>query len=70
MPEAREKDELDHVPILLKNVSPPIPKKELELEDLIEDLTRMGSESLLAKTCNLQRGDIADIFLRERKSMV
>ena len=49
MLEAKEEDEFEKVPIPLKNVSPAIPKKELELKDLIEDFTRMGCEGFLAK---------------------
>ena len=49
MPEAREEDEIEQVLISLKNVSPAIPKNELELKELIEDLTRMGCEGLVAK---------------------
>ena len=48
MPEAREVDEVEHVPISLRNVAPAIPKSEAELKELIEDLTRMGCEGLLA----------------------
>jgi hypothetical protein len=39
MPEAREDDEIEQVLIPWKNVSPTIPKSELELKELIEDLT-------------------------------
>jgi hypothetical protein len=42
MPEIREEDEVELVPIPLKNVIPTIPKKEYELKELVEDLTRMG----------------------------
>ena len=54
MPEAREEDEMEQVPIPLKNVSPAIPKKESELKELIEDLSRMGCGRLLAKPWNLR----------------
>ena len=47
MPEVREDD--DFVPIPLKNVAPAIPKWEPEMRELIEDLTQMGCEGLLAK---------------------
>ena len=53
MPEAREEDEIEQVSIPLKNVSLAIPKKESELKELIEDLSRMGCEGLLAKPWNL-----------------
>ena len=53
MPEAREEDELEHVPIPLKNVSPAILKKESDLKELI-DLSRMGCGGLLAKPWNLR----------------
>jgi hypothetical protein len=54
MPEAREEDEVEQVLIPLKNVSPAIPKSESELKKLVEDLTRMGCEGLLAKPWNLR----------------
>ena len=54
MLEEREGDEREQVPIPLKNVSPAIPKRESELKELIEDLSRMGCEGLLAKPWNLQ----------------
>jgi hypothetical protein len=44
MPEAREEDEVEQVPIFLKNVSPAIPKSESELKELVEDLIWMGCE--------------------------
>ena len=53
MSEAREEDEIEQVPIPLTNVSPAISKNESELKELIEDLTRMGCEGLLAKPWNL-----------------
>jgi hypothetical protein len=40
MPKARENDEVEHVPIPLKNVSPAIPKSESGLKELIDDLTK------------------------------
>ena len=57
MPEAREEDEIEQVPIPLKNMSPAIPKSEAELKELIEDLTRMGCEGLLSKpwVCGVRR---------------
>jgi hypothetical protein len=47
MPEVREEDEREEMPIPLKNVSPAVPEKESELEELIDDLRRMGCEGLL-----------------------
>jgi hypothetical protein len=44
MPEARKEDEVEQVPIPLKNVSPAIPKSESKLKELVEDLTEMGCE--------------------------
>ena len=49
MPEAREEDERKQVPIPVKLVSPATPKRDSELKELIEDLSRMGCEGLLAK---------------------
>ena len=71
MPEAQEEDEIEQVPIPLKNVSPAIPKNESELKDLIEDLTRMGCEGLLAKSLKSPKwGDIEGIPVREGKPMI
>ena len=54
MPEAQKEDEIEQVPIPLKNVPVAILKKESELKELIEDLSRMGCEGLLAKAWNLR----------------
>ena len=71
MPEAREGDEVEQVPISLKNVSPAIPKNEAELKELIEDLTWMGCEGLLAKPWSLQsEATLRELLIRERKPMV
>ena len=61
MPEAQEEDEEEQVPIPIKNVSLAIPKRESKLKELIEDISRMGCEGLLAKPWNLQ----AEATLRE-----
>ena len=37
MPKARKEDEIEQVPIPLKNVSPAIPKSKAELKELIEE---------------------------------
>jgi hypothetical protein len=47
-------------------VSPAIPKSELELKELVEDLTRMGCEGLLAKPWNLRSEETLREFLFER----
>ena len=47
--EAREENEKEPFPILLKIMVPAIPKKESELQELIEDLRLMGCERLLTK---------------------
>ena len=65
MPEAREEGEIEQVPIPLKNVSPAIPKVS-ELKELIEDISQMGCEGLLAKTWNLQAEATLREFLFER----
>ena len=44
MPEPREGDEREPFPILLKNVVPVVPKKESELQEVIEDLRFRGCE--------------------------
>lgn len=66
MLEAREEDEVEHVPIPLKNVSSPIPKREAELKELIEDLTQMGCKGLLAKPWALRSEATLREFLFER----
>jgi hypothetical protein len=54
MPEVREEDEREHVPIPLKNVSPVVPKNDSELKELNEDLRRMGCDGLLGKPWNFR----------------
>ena len=66
MPEEREGDEREQVPISLKNVSPTIPKRESKLKKLIEDLSRMGCEGLLTKPWNFQAEATLREFLFER----
>ena len=66
MPEAQEEDEVEHVPIPLKNVSPAILKKESELNELIVDLTQMGCGGFLAKPWNLCAESTLREFLFER----
>ena len=66
MPEKREGDDREQVPIPLKNVSAAIPKRESELKDLIEDLSWMGCEGLLAKLWNLRAEATLCEFLFER----
>ena len=50
----------------MKPVSPAIPKRESELKELIEDLSRMGCEGLLAKPWNLRAEATLREFLFER----
>ena len=57
---------MEQVPIPLKNVSPAIPKKESELKELIEDLSRMGCGGLLAKHMNLRAEATLREFMFER----
>ena len=64
MLEIREEDEL--VPIPLRNVVPAIPKQELEMRQLVEDLTRMGCEGLFAKLWNLRNEAVLRDILFER----
>ena len=64
MREEREEDEREPIPV--KNVSPAIPKRESELKELIEDLSRMGCEGLLAKPWNLRAEVTLCEFLFER----
>ena len=53
MPEAREGDEREPIPIPLKSVVPAVPKKESELQDLVENLRFIGCGRLLFKPWNL-----------------
>ena len=70
MPEEQEEDEMEQVLIPLKNVSPAIPKRESELKELIEDLSRMGCEGLLTKPWNFRAEATLHEFFFERQSMV
>jgi hypothetical protein len=63
MLEVREEDEREEMPISFKNVSPAVPEKESELEELIDDLRRMGCEGLLQKPWNVR----TELTLREFK---
>lgn len=66
MPEVREEDEFELVLIPMKNVTPAIPKKEFEMRELVEDLTLLRCEGLLAKPWNLWNEAILRGFLFER----
>jgi hypothetical protein len=66
MPEVREEDEREQMPIPLKNVSPAVPKDESKLEELIEDLRRMGCDGLLGKPWNLRSESTLREFKYER----
>ena len=46
MPETREEDEREQVPIPVKPVLPATPKRDSKLKELIKDLSRMGCEGL------------------------
>jgi hypothetical protein len=58
MPEVREEDEREQVPIPLKNDS--------ELKELVEDLHRMGCDGLLGKPWNLRSEATLGEFMYER----
>jgi hypothetical protein len=66
MPEVREEDEREHVPIPLKNVSPVVPKNDSELKELVEELRRMGCDGLLGKPWNLRSEATLREFRYER----
>jgi hypothetical protein len=68
MPEIKEEDEVGLVMIPLKNVIPTIPKKEFEMKELVEDLTRMGCEGMLAKPWNVRNEAVFRGFLFTRGS--
>ena len=57
MPEALAGDEIEPIPIPLKNVIPAVPKKDSELQALAEDLRVMGCEGLLSKPWNHRAED-------------
>jgi len=65
MPEAQEENEVEQVPIPLKNVSLAISKNDSKLKELVEDLTRMGCEGLLSKPWNLRSETTLREFLFE-----
>jgi hypothetical protein len=66
MPEVREEDEREQVPIPLKNVSPAVPKNDFELKELVEELRRMGCDGLLRKPWNLRSEATLREFRYER----
>ena len=66
MPEAREEDRRDPIPIPLKALIPAIPREDGELQELAEDLRVMGCEGLLAKPWNLRAEDTLREFKFER----
>jgi hypothetical protein len=53
MPEVKEETKLELVRVPLKNVTPAISRWESKMKELVEDLTRMECEGLLAKPWNL-----------------
>ena len=66
MPEAREEDEREPIPIPLKALTPAIPSDERELQELAEDLRVMGCAGLLSKPWNLKAEDTLREFKFER----
>src|ERR1700738_1401211 len=66
MPEAREEDEREPIPIPLKALTPAIPSDERELQELAEDLRVMGCVGLLSKPWNLKAEDTLREFKFER----
>jgi hypothetical protein len=66
MPEARDKDEVEQVPMPLKIVLPAIRKSESKLKELKEYLTQMDCEGLLAKPLNIRSETTLREFLFER----
>ena len=66
MPEAREEDRREPIPIPLKALIPAIPREDGELQELAEDLRVMGCEGLLAKPWNLRAEDTLREFKFER----
>ena len=53
MPERREEDMGELIPVPTKPLIPPIPTDDKELRELREDLRAMGCASLLARPWNV-----------------
>ena len=66
MPEAREEDMRELIPILTKTPMHAISTDDEELQELAEDLQIMGCEGLLAKPWNVRAEDILRKFKFER----
>jgi hypothetical protein len=63
MPEVREEDMKETIPIPMRPIVPAIPTDDADLRQLGEDLRKMGCEGLLAQPWNVQD----DKVLREFK---
>ena len=55
-------------PVSLKSVNPVVPKDKKEKEQLLEDLTQMGCEGLLAEPWTLRSEEMAQEFLQPRSN--
>ena len=59
---------VEYLPVSLKSVVPVIPEKILEKEQLIEDLTKMGCENLLAAPWSLKSEAMVQEFQQPRSN--
>jgi hypothetical protein len=66
MPEAREEDMTEVIPIPMNPLVPAIPTDDEELRELGEDLRRMGCEGLLGQPWNVQEDNVLREFNFER----
>jgi hypothetical protein len=66
MPEAREEDMREAIPISMKPLVPAIPTDDEELQELGEDLRSMGCEGLLGQPWNVQEDNVLREFKFER----
>ena len=55
-------------PVSLRSVCPSVPKDEEEKRLLVEDLTRIGCEGLLAQHWSLRSKEMVQEFLQERSN--
>ena len=65
MPDGRKEGDL--VSILLRNVVPAIPKRESEMRELAEHLSRLGCGGFFTKPQNLRNEAVLREFLFEGK---
>jgi hypothetical protein len=62
MPEIREEDMRETIPIPMRPIVPAIPTEDEELRQLGEDLRKMGCDGLLAQPWNVQDNKVLREF--------